>query len=131
MIKKVIITVIVIAVIVLSFMGGQYYEKKENIKVKNNKCNTYISFAISSLEHMKTYEGDETYLKAIISDIYAAKEITTDMELNSALHELWNALMFDGYNLENREDELIDALKNYRDNPGKIKDIAMSMRIKR
>ncbi len=127
--KKTLITVSLIMVVCLSFIGGKYYSDKQNINSKNQRCNTYISFAIDNIEKLNSNDDDDI-LRVLISDIYAAKEYTTNNELNSALHELWNALIFDDDNLEGREDELIEALKNYDNNPDKIKDIAISMRSK-
>ena len=127
MTKKILSVIIIIGAIILSFLGGKFYSESNYTKSKNNRCNTYISFAIGSLEELKSNDYEDI-LKVIICDIYAAKEYTTNNELESALYELWNALIFDGDNLEGREDELIEALKNYKENPTVIKNIALSMR---
>ena len=125
--KKTFIGVLIIFGLCLSFIGGKYYSDRQNINAKNQRCNTYISFAIDNIEELKSND-EEDILRNIISDIYAAREYTTNNELYLALYELWNALVFDGDNLSGREDELINALKGYKENPMLIKDIALSMR---
>ena len=56
------------------------------------------------------YEDDT--MEALISNVYAAYQYCDDTELSAALHELWNALIFDGKNISGNEVELISALKD-------------------
>ena len=45
------------------------------------------------------------------------------------MHDLWNALIFDGENIVGKENDLISALKDK--NAQRIKEIAISMRDKK
>ena len=109
----------------LSFFAGNYFCDKENIKLREQRCHTMIGFAIDKLDDIKTkYDADG--METLISDVYAAYENSNNGELSSALHDLWNALIFDGENIVGKENDLIAALKEK--NAQSIKEIAHSMR---
>lgn len=55
---------------------------------------------------------DEDTMEALISNIYAAYEYCDDPDMASALHDLWNALIFDGENISGKEEELKSALQS-------------------
>ncbi len=65
-------------------------------------------------------------MEALISNVYAAVQFTDDSDLNTALHELWNALIFNGENIVGKEDDLIKALKDI--DSSVIEGIAYSIR---
>lgn len=102
--KKLVMTGIFAVSICLSFFAGNYFCDKESIKTK--------------------YDADG--METLISDVYAAYENSNNGELSSALHDLWNALIFDGENIVGKENDLIAALKEK--NVQSIKEIAHSMR---
>lgn len=123
--KKMIIIGIFAVSVCLSFFAGNYFCGKENIKLRDQRCHTMIGFAIDKLDDIKTkYDADG--METLISDVYAAYENSNNGELSSALHDLWNALIFDGENIVGKENDLIAALKEK--NAQSIKEIAHSMR---
>ncbi|AUS97264.1 hypothetical protein CDQ84_17745 [Clostridium thermosuccinogenes] len=65
-------------------------------------------------------------MEALISNVYAAVQFTDDGDLNTALHELWNDLIFNGENIVGKEDDLIKALKDI--DSSVIEGIAYSIR---
>lgn len=123
--KKIIIIGAVIVFICLSFFAGTYFSHKEDMKHREQKSHSFIKFSIDILEELKT-EYDTNTMEALISNVYAAVEFTNDGDLYSALHDLWNALIFDGENIVGKEEDLIKALKD--DNAQDIKDIAIGIR---
>lgn len=123
--KKLVMIGIFVVSICLSFFAGNYFCDKENIKLREQRCHTMIGFAIDKLDDIKTkYDAD--VMETLISDVYAAYESSNNGELSSALHDLWNALIFDGENIVGKENDLIAALKEK--NAQSIKEIAHSMR---
>lgn len=123
--KKLVMIGIFIGSVCLSFFAGNYFCDKENIKLREQRCHTMIGFAIDKLDDIKTkYDADG--METLISDVYAAYENSNNGELSSALHDLWNALIFDGENIVGKENDLIAALKEK--NAQSIKEIAHSMR---
>lgn len=87
-----------------------------------------IVFAIDKLDDIKT-QYDPDVMEALISNVYAAYEYSNNGELSSALHDLWNALIFDSENIVGKESDLIGALMDK--NAQSIEDIAISMRTKK
>lgn len=126
--KKLIIIGVFIVSICLSFFAGDYFCQKENVKLRDQRCHTMIDFSIEKLNDIKS-QYDTDMMETLISDIYAAYEYSNNGELSSALHDLWNALIFDGENIVGKENDLISALKDK--NVQRIKDIAHSMRTKK
>jgi len=100
-------------------------EKQNSLKDRDNAKQTFISFAINKVEDLKNgYDAD--IMEALISNVYAAVQFTDDSDLNTALHELWNALIFNGENIVGKEDDLIKALKDI--DSSVIEGIAYSIR---
>ena len=126
--KKLIIIGVFIMSICLSFFAGNYFSEKENVKLREQRCHTMIDFSIEKLDDIK-FQYDADMMETLISDIYAAYEYSNNGELSSALHDLWNALIFDGENIVGKENDLISALNDK--NVQRIKDIAHSMRTKK
>lgn len=87
-----------------------------------------IVFAIDKLDDIET-QYDPDVMEALISNVYAAYEYSNNGELSSALHDLWNALIFDGESIVGKESDLIGALMDK--NAQSIEDIAISMRTKK
>ena len=123
--KKTILIGAFIVSICLSFLAGDYFCDKENSKLREQRCHTMMVFAIDKLDDIKT-QYDTDMMEILISDVYAACEHSDNSELSSALHDLWNALIFDGENIVGKENDLIAALKEK--NAQSIKEIAHSMR---
>lgn len=126
--KKLILIGAFIISICLSFFVGNYFCDKENMKLREQRCHTMMDFAIDKLDDIKN-QYDADVMETLISNVYAAYEYSDNSELSSALHDLWNALIFDGENIVGKENDLISALKD--ENAQRIKDIAISMRDKK
>ena len=126
--KKLILIGAFIVSICLSFFAGDYVCDKENSKLIEQRCHIMMDFAIDKLDEIKT-QYDTDMMEALISNVYAAYEYSNNSELSSALHDLWNALIFDGENIVGKENDLISALKDK--NAQRIKEIAISMRDKK
>jgi len=124
-VKKLLVVGVLIVSICLSVFAGYYISNKNNLKDKEIARQALITFAVSKIDDLKI-EYDADTMEALISNIYAAIQFTDDGELSTALHELWNALIFDGENIVGKEEDLIQALKN--ENTSAIKEIAYSIR---
>ena len=124
-VKKLFIVGALIVSICLSAFAGHYVSNQNSLKDRGIARQTLISFAISKVEGLKNgYDADT--MEALISNVYAAVQFTDDGDLYTALHDLWNALIFDGENIVGKEDDLIKALKDT--DPNVIKGIANSIR---
>lgn len=123
--KKILIVGAFIVAICLSFLAGNYCSNREQEEHRAQECQGQIVFAIDKLEDLKVQYDADT-MEAVISNIYAAYNYADDGALASALHELWNALIFDGENIAEKEDALIQALGEV--NAEEIKGLAISMR---
>ena len=121
-----------VAVVVLSvclgFFAGRYVSESEQNQADEQRCQQMISFAVAKTESLrKQYDSDT--MEALISNVYAAYEYADRSgELSGALHDLWNALVFDGENIAGKEDDLIDAMEEL--DAQCIREIAMGMRTK-
>ncbi len=117
--------IILIAAVCTGFFAGRYTGEKRQAELREQKYNTMVSFAVDKLGNMEP-EYNQDDMEALISNIYAAYEYCDDGSLSSAIHDLWNALIFDGENIAGMEDELITALN---DNDAEaIESIASQMR---
>lgn len=125
--KKVLIAVVAVVALCLSFFAGNYMSNREMAQRRAQECHTQINFAIDKLEDLKVQYDPDT-MEAAISNIYAAYNSADDGALASALHELWNAFIFDGENIGGKEDDLIQALGDA--DAEQIKELAMGMRTK-
>jgi len=124
-VKKLFVVGILIVCICLSVLAGYYVRNQNSLKDRDNAKQTFISFAINKVEDLKNgYDAD--IMEALISNVYAAVQFTDDSDLNTALHELWNALIFNGENIVGKEDDLIKALKDI--DSSVIEGIAYSIR---
>ena len=123
--KKLFIVGVLIVSICLGAFAGHYVSNQNTLKDRGIKRETLISFAISRIEDLKN-GYDEDNMETIISNVYAAVQFTDDVDLYFALHDLWNALIFDGENIVGKEDDLIKALKDI--DPNVIKEVAYSIR---
>lgn len=123
--KNSLIVGILMLAICFSFFAGSYVSEQEQRGQREQTCQTLMVFAVDKLDSLKKqYDADE--MEACISNIYAAYEYADNAELSNALHELWNALIFDGENIAGREDALIEALQT--GNTKSIREIAAGMR---
>ena len=119
--------VIVVLSVCLSFFAGKYVSELEQDKADEQRCQQMISFAVAKTESLKKQYDTDT-MEALISNVYAAYDYSESGELYWALHDLWNALIFDGENIVGKEDDLIGALEDL--DAQCIAEIAMSMRTK-
>lgn len=109
--KKAAAAIIFILAVCISFFAGQYLSGKKQTEARAEKCHTMMTFAVDKLDEMSGgYDGDT--MEAMISNIYAAYEYCDDPYMASALHDLWNALIFDGENISGKEEELKSALQS-------------------
>ena len=109
--KKAAAAVIFIAAVCISFFAGQYLSGKKQTESRVEKCHTMMTFAADKLDEMSGgYDGDT--MEALISNVYAAYEYCDDPHMASALHDLWNALIFDVENISGKEEELKSALQS-------------------
>ena len=90
--KKVLISIILMAVIVASFFAGRYVAQVENTHARSQRCCTLISFAIDKAENGDL--ADPGTMRAMISNVYAAYQSCDDAKLANQLHSLWNFLIF-------------------------------------
>lgn len=109
--KKAAAAVIFIAAVCISFFAGQYLSGKKQTKARAEKCHTMMTFAVDKLDEMSGGYDEDT-MEALISNIYAAYEYCDDPHMASALHDLWNAIIFDGENISGKEGELKLALQS-------------------
>ena len=124
--KKVLLNIVIFVIL---FGGGIVVANYTITGQQDNKrelsFRREIVFSIDALEEYQDDPNEET-LRVIASHIYAARELSED-EMWNALHELWNALLFDDDKLLNYIDILISSLNKY--NANEIEDIAMNIRI--
>lgn len=109
--KKAAAAVIFIAAVCISFFAGQYLSGKKQTEARAEKCQTMMTFAADKLDEMSGGYDEDT-MEALISNVYAAYEYCDDPHMASALHDLWNALIFDGENISGKEEELKSALQS-------------------
>ena len=109
--KKAAAAVIFIAAVCISFFAGQYLSGKKQTKARAEKCHTMMTFAVDKLDEMSGGYDEDT-MEALISNVYAAYEYCDDPHMASALHDLWNALIFDGENISGKEEALKSALQS-------------------
>lgn len=126
--KKLLVAGALITSICLSVFAGYYISNQNHLKNRKIASQTLISFAIGRIEDLKIKYNTDT-MEVLISNIYASVKFTDDGELSAALHDLWNALIFDGENIVGKEDDLIQALQSA--NPSVIKEIAYNIRMVR
>ena len=108
--KKIMVGILLIVLVVASFFVGRRIAEQEYRRGMDQRCNTFISFAIDKIE--KEGLTDQDTMEALISNIYAAYHSCTDPDLADQLHELWNTLIFREESYIGREDVLINHLKN-------------------
>ena len=124
--KKILLNIVIFAIL---FTGGivvaNYTITGQQDDKRELSFRREIVFSIDALEEYQDDINEET-LRVIASHIYAARELS-DGEMWNALHELWNALLFDDEELLNYIDILVLSLNEY--NASEIEDIAMNIRI--
>lgn len=111
----------------LSFLAGRTVSQQEERERREYQCHAQMVFAIDKVEQLKA-QYDQDDMEALISNIYAAYEYADDALLSSALHDLWNALIFDGENIAGQEDELVKVLQE--GHAPSIQEFAIIMRMK-
>lgn len=109
--KKAVLAVVFIIALGLSFFAGSKYREGREESARAEKCSSLMVLAADKADALSDKYEDDT-MEALISNIYAACQYCDDTELAAALHELWNALIFDGKNISGNEVELISALKD-------------------
>lgn len=100
---------------------------REALRDKEARSRVLLTFAAGHIAGLK--DGyDQDVMEAVISDVYAAYEYESavDADRAAALHELWNALVFDGEHVSGNEDALIAALQG--GGAGEIEGAAYTLR---
>ena len=111
--------------ICLSFSLGLRQGQRDAEDLQAQRCRALLSFSVDRLGELKARHSPEV-AAALTSHVYAAYWCAQDAALSSALHDLWNALVFDGENLSGREDRLIAALE--AQNAQGVRDLAREVR---
>ncbi len=116
--RKTIIIILTVTLIIASFFAGSYMQKKENARIRNERCGILISFALDKAQNGDL--SDEGTVKALVSNVYAAYEMCDDPVISSQLHDLWNVMVSDGDDIAAIREialiELSDALRAVRTN---------------
>ncbi|MCR4722462.1 MAG: hypothetical protein K5629_01635 [Eubacteriales bacterium] len=94
--RKVIIRLITVIVclllIVASFFLGSHIRELKQLESRKQRCRTFISFAINKAENEDF--ADQSSMKALASNIYAACQYSDDVTEADLLHYLWNFVLF-------------------------------------
>lgn len=117
--KKIIISLIAIVLLVASFFSGSYINEKRNLDARVLRCRTFISFAIDKVENEDF--ADQSVMKALASNIYAAYQFCDDVNVADQLHDLWNYVL-DESDETGAKEVVLQELKstlNYYNTPAK------------
>ena len=124
--KKTLFIICSIGILCFSGYIGYHIADTENTQEQENQAQREIIFAMDNIKSLKEgFEADT--MNNIICEIYAAHTLTSNTQYSSALHELWNALIFDGEYITGFEDEVISALTEK--DAQEIKSVAMDIRL--
>lgn len=124
--KKFLMAFVLIAAVCLGFFVGISFSNHKQAENRAERVHTFLSLSVDKLEDLQQ-QYDSDVMEALISDVYAAYQSCDDtVSLAPALHELWNALIFDGENLTGQEEALIHALQDA--DAQAIADIAYDIR---
>ena len=107
---KIISCIAVLALIALSFLTGNYVKEQENLNGRQRRCHALIVFAVEKAENEVISEPG--VMQALVSNVYAAYQFCDDPALAAQMHDLWNALVFEGDSYIGREESLANRLKD-------------------
>lgn len=113
--RKIVLVVVFLAAVLLAFAAGGAVQEKESAAMRNQQCQSFLSFALDKVEHQDLSERENR--EALISNVYAASWSCDSPALAKQLHDLWNALIFEegcATNTEQLATELntiLDALR--------------------
>ena len=110
--KKLLITTVLIALILASFLAGSHIKEQEFRNRRVQQCSTLISFAVAKVEHGDL--ADPNTMEALISNVYAAYQYCDNSIAANQLHDLWNFLIFEEDHTNTKEivqTELNDVLR--------------------
>lgn len=85
------ISVIICLLLVASFFVGSHVREQKLLDARIQRCRTFISFAIDKAE--KEDFADQSAMKALASNIYAAYQYCDDVKEAELLHDLWNYVL--------------------------------------
>ncbi len=108
-VKKPLLVVLALAALMGAFYVGQYTKEQEFVKAKNQQCRQYLLFAIDKAQNKDL--ADDMVMEALISNVYAAHEVCTDVGISAQLSDLWNTLMLRGEDVLGHEDALTQHLR--------------------
>ena len=85
------ISVIVCLLLVASFFVGGHVKEQKQLSDRIQRCRTFISFAIDKAE--KEDLADQSVIRALASNIYAAYQYCDGVKEAGLLHDLWNYVL--------------------------------------
>ena len=85
------ISVIVCLLLVGSFFIGSHVKEQQQLDARIQRCRTFISFALDKAENEDF--SDQSAIKALASNIYAAYQYCDDVKEAELLHDLWNYVL--------------------------------------
>ena len=106
---KIISCIAVLVLLAVSFLMGSYVKERENLNGRQQRCHALIVFAVEKAENGDI--ADPGVMQALVSNVYAAYQFCDDPALAAQMHDLWNALVFDGDSYIGREENLANRLK--------------------
>ena len=91
--SKMVLTIAMIALVVMSFLAGSYMTEQKNSDARIERCRTLIMFAIDKAENGDL--TDQGTMRGLISNVYAAYQFCDNSKSANQLHDLWNYLVFE------------------------------------
>ena len=85
------ISVIVCLLLVGSYFVGSHAKEQQQLDARIHRCRTFISFAIDKAENEDF--ADQSAMKALASNVYAAYQYCDDVIEAERLHDLWNYVL--------------------------------------
>lgn len=108
------ISVIVCLLLIASFFLGSHMNEQKQLDARIQRCRTFISFALDKAENEDF--TDQSAIKALASNIYAAYQYCDDVKEAELLHDLWNYVVLHSDDPGAKEivlQELHEALNTY------------------
>lgn len=108
------IGVIVCLLLVASFFVGSHVKEQQQLDARIQRCRTFITFALDKAGNEDF--TDQSAMKALASNIYAAYQYCDDVKEAELLHDLWNYVLLYSDDSGAKEivlQELREALNTY------------------
>ncbi len=108
--KKLFMSITISILVIASFFAGSYIKEQEYSNSRIQRCSTLVSFAIDKAENGTL--SDQSTMRALISNIYAAHQFCDNPGLAAQLHDLWNYLIFESDSYVDAEDIVLHELRD-------------------